>query len=67
MLVYGGFANKLKVECESIVSIPDTVELESAVSSFCDGVTVFNPLVQYNINTARLRSGKAHYRVVLHT
>lgn len=46
---YGGFATKVKAGFQSIVSIPDSIDLESAGPLFCAGVTVFNPLLQYNI------------------
>ena len=46
---YGGFATKVKADFQSIVSIPDSIDLESAGPLFCAGVTVFNPLLQYDI------------------
>ena len=46
---HGGFADKVRAEANSVVPIPEGIELESAGPLFCGGVTVFNPLVQYDI------------------
>lgn len=46
---YGGFADKVRADANSVVPIPDGVELESAGPLFCAGITVFNPLVQFDI------------------
>lgn len=46
---YGGFADKVRAASNSVVLIPDGVDLESAGPLFCGGITVFNPLVQYDI------------------
>ncbi len=46
---YGGFADKVRAAANSVVPIPDDIDLESAGPLFCAGVTVFNPLVQYDI------------------
>ncbi len=46
---HGGFADKVRAEANSVVVNPDGVELESAGPLFCGGITVFNPLVEYNI------------------
>lgn len=46
---YGGFAEKVRASAESVIPVPDGMELESAGPLFCGGITVFNPLVQFNI------------------
>ncbi len=46
---HGGFADKVRADANSVVPIPDGVELESAGPLFCAGITVFNPLVQFDI------------------
>ncbi|MEM7360914.1 MAG: NAD(P)-dependent alcohol dehydrogenase [Pseudomonadota bacterium] len=52
---HGGFADKVRAKASSVVAIPDGMDLESAGPLFCGGITVFNPLVQYDIKpTARV-------------
>lgn len=46
---HGGFAEKVRAKENSVVAIPDDIDLESAGPMFCAGITVFNPLVQYDI------------------
>jgi len=46
---HGGFADKVYASESSVVKIPDGMDLESAGPLFCGGVTVYNPLVQYDI------------------
>jgi len=46
---HGGFADKVRADANSVVPIPGGVELESAGPLFCAGITVFNPLVQFDI------------------
>ena len=46
---YGGFADKVRAAANSVVAIPDGVDLRSAGPLFCGGITVFNPLVQFDI------------------
>lgn len=46
---HGGFADKVRADANSVVPIPDGVDLDSAGPLFCGGITVFNPLVQYNV------------------
>ena len=47
---HGGFADKVRADANSVVVIPAGIDLESAGPLFCGGITVFNPLVQYNIS-----------------
>ena len=46
---HGGFADKVRAEESSVVKIPDGIDLKSAGPLFCGGVTVFNPLVQFDL------------------
>ncbi|OZA13145.1 MAG: alcohol dehydrogenase [Hydrogenophilales bacterium 17-62-8] len=46
---HGGFADKVRAAANSVVPIPDGIDLESAGPLFCGGVTVFNPLLQFDI------------------
>ncbi len=46
---HGGFAEKVRAQARSVITIPDGVDLESAGPLFCGGITVFNPLVQYDV------------------
>ena len=46
---HGGFADKVRAMANSVVPIPEGIDLESAGPLFCGGITVFNPLVQYDI------------------
>ena len=42
---YGGFAELVRAEMQSIITIPDEMDLESLGPLFCGGITVFNPLI----------------------
>jgi uncharacterized zinc-type alcohol dehydrogenase-like protein len=46
---HGGFADKVRAQAGSVVALPEGLDLESAGPLFCGGITVFNPLVQYEI------------------
>lgn len=46
---HGGFADKVRAAANSVIPIPDGIDLESAGPLFCGGVTVFNPLVQFGV------------------
>lgn len=46
---HGGFADKVRANYSSVVALPDELDLEYAGPLFCGGITVYNPLVQYNI------------------
>lgn len=46
---HGGFADKVRAAGNSVVAIPEGIDLESAGPLFCGGITVFNPLVQFGI------------------
>ena len=46
---HGGFADKVRAGAASVVKLPETIDKESAGPLFCGGITVFNPLIQFNI------------------
>lgn len=46
---YGGFADKVRANADSVVQIPDGLNLQAAGPLLCGGITVFNPLVQFDI------------------
>ncbi|PIX53988.1 MAG: alcohol dehydrogenase [Zetaproteobacteria bacterium CG_4_9_14_3_um_filter_54_145] len=46
---HGGFAEQVRAKANSVVAIPDGIDLESAGPLFCGGVTVFNPLIQFDV------------------
>ena len=46
---HGGFADKVRAHADSVVKLPDGLDLESAGPLFCGGITVFNPLVQFAV------------------
>lgn len=46
---HGGFANKVRAEANSVLKLPEGIDFESAGPLFCGGITVFNPLVQFNV------------------
>lgn len=45
----GGFADKVRAQATSVVPIPEGIDMESAGPLLCAGVTVFNPLIQFDI------------------
>ena len=46
---HGGFADKVRASASIVVKIPDGLDLASAGPLFCAGITVYNPLVQFDI------------------
>ncbi len=46
---HGGFADKVRADVSSVVALPDALDAQSAGPLFCGGITVFNPLVQFDI------------------
>lgn len=52
---HGGFADKVRAQASAVVALPDDLPSETAGPLFCGGVTVFNPLLQYDLKpTARV-------------
>ena len=46
---HGGFAEKVRAESNSVISLPKGLDPKTAGPLFCGGITVFNPLVQFDI------------------
>ncbi|ROS00232.1 putative zinc-type alcohol dehydrogenase-like protein [Sinobacterium caligoides] len=46
---HGGFADKVRAQANAVVALPENIDAESAGPLFCGGITVFNPLVEFNI------------------
>ena len=46
---HGGFADKVRAQANAVVVLPEGIEADSAGPLFCGGITVFNPLVQFDV------------------
>ena len=46
---HGGFADKVRCQAAWAVPLPDGVDAKKAGPLFCGGVTVFNPIVEFNV------------------
>ncbi len=46
---HGAFADKVRANAASVVALPAGLDKKTAGPLFCAGITVFNPLVQFNI------------------
>ncbi|MCC2618260.1 NAD(P)-dependent alcohol dehydrogenase [Aestuariibacter halophilus] len=46
---HGGFAEQVRAQATAVVPLPDGINHDSAGPLLCGGVTVFNPLVQFDI------------------
>lgn len=46
---HGGFATKLRCQAAWAIPIPDGLDLMKVGPMFCGGVTVFNPMVQFDV------------------
>lgn len=46
---HGGFANKVRAAAVSVVPLPEAIDGAVAGPLFCGGITVFNPLIQFDI------------------
>ena len=46
---HGGFADKVRANAASVIPLPENIDAKSAGPLFCGGITVFNPLLQFNI------------------
>jgi uncharacterized zinc-type alcohol dehydrogenase-like protein len=52
---HGGFADKVRAQAVSVIPLPASLDAARAGPLFCGGITVFNPLVQFDISpTARV-------------
>ena len=46
---HGGFADRVRTDATWAIPIPDGINPESAGPLMCGGITVFNPILQFNI------------------
>jgi uncharacterized zinc-type alcohol dehydrogenase-like protein len=46
---HGGFADRVRADAAWVLPLPDGLTVESAGPLFCGGVTVFNPIVQFDV------------------
>lgn len=46
---HGAFADKVRAHADSVVKLPEGIDIESVGPLFCGGITVFNPLVQFDV------------------
>ncbi|WP_281646713.1 NAD(P)-dependent alcohol dehydrogenase [Parendozoicomonas sp. Alg238-R29] len=52
---HGGFADKVRADASAVVALPEGLNPKTAGPLFCGGITVFNPLVQFDIpSTAKV-------------
>ena len=47
---FGGFAEEVVAEEESVIPIPHKLNLEDAGPLLCGGITVFTPIIEFGIN-----------------
>ncbi len=46
---HGGFANKVRAHQSWVIPLPEGINVKTAGPLFCGGITVFNPIIQNNI------------------
>ncbi|OBP15862.1 alcohol dehydrogenase [Rheinheimera sp. SA_1] len=46
---HGGFADKVRAHASSVVALPAGMDAKTAGPLFCGGITVFNPMVQFDV------------------
>lgn len=46
---HGGFAERVRAHAASVVKLPAAIDPSTAGPLFCGGITVFNPLVQFDV------------------
>jgi alcohol/geraniol dehydrogenase (NADP+) len=46
---HGGFANKVRADKTWVIPLPEGINVATAGPLFCGGITVFNPIIQNNI------------------
>ncbi len=52
---HGGFADKVRAQSTAVIKLPEGLDMSHAGPLFCGGVTVYNPMVQYDLKpTARV-------------
>lgn len=46
---HGGFAEKVRAQAAAVIPLPEGIDPDKAGPLFCGGITVFNPLAQFNL------------------
>ncbi|MDX1536160.1 NADPH-dependent aldehyde reductase Ahr [Arsukibacterium sp.] len=46
---HGGFADKVRANASAVVPLPEGMDAKTAGPLFCGGITVFNPMVQFDV------------------
>jgi uncharacterized zinc-type alcohol dehydrogenase-like protein len=46
---HGGFAEQVRAQATAVIKIPDGLDAESAGPLLCGGITVFNPMMQFDL------------------
>jgi len=46
---HGGFADKVRAQSTAVIKLPEGLDMSHAGPLFCGGVTVYNPMVQYDL------------------
>lgn len=46
---FGGFADRVRADAAWVIPLPAKLDPQTAGPLFCGGITVFNPLVQFNV------------------
>ncbi|MBX2857324.1 MAG: NAD(P)-dependent alcohol dehydrogenase [Cellvibrionaceae bacterium] len=49
---HGGFANKVRADDTAVARIPEGIDLQTAGPLLCAGITVFNPLLQFDVKSS---------------
>lgn len=47
---HGGFADTVRAQSASVFKLPEGLDVQAAGPLLCGGITVFNPLIQFNIS-----------------
>lgn len=47
---HGGFADLVRAQGASVIKLPENIDVSTAGPLFCGGITVFNPLIQFDIS-----------------
>jgi len=47
---YGGFSDKIRVQGKACIKIPNTMNYKDVSPLLCAGITVYSPLVEYNVS-----------------
>ncbi|HAW92766.1 MULTISPECIES: NADPH-dependent aldehyde reductase Ahr [unclassified Arsukibacterium] len=46
---HGGFADKVRANASAVIPLPEGMDAKTAGPLFCGGITVFNPMVQFDV------------------